>query len=102
MNNNHLPDYSVSLDEEKVTFINKNHEKMDQWCNPEFDTKTQYPKLNQRTYDLARKVAPGYDVYYLEQEWQNFWYRSVRKRVKNLDGAFIAFCKKLYEQNPNP
>lgn len=100
--NNHLPDYSLSLESEKVTFLNKNHEKMDQWYNPESDTQTQYPKLNERTYELARKVAPGYDVYYLEQEWFDFWYRRGRKRLNNPDAAFMAFCKKVFEKNPNP
>lgn len=100
--NNHLPDYSLCLESEKVTFINKNHEKMDKWYNPKSDTQTQYPKINERTYELARKVALGYDVYYLEQEWFDFWYRSGRKRLKNPDGAFMAFCKKVYEKNPNP
>ena len=75
---------------------------MEKWYNPLFDTKQSFPKLKSETYDIARKVAPGYDVYFLEQEWQNFWYRNGRKRLKNPDGAFVGFCKRINKENPNP
>lgn len=101
--NNHLPDYSIELEEDKVTFINKNHATMEKWFDPDnVVVESEFPRLQYDTYEKARKVAPRYDVYYLEQEWQSFWFRSGKKKLKNPDGAFIAFCKKKYLENPNP
>ncbi len=98
--NNHLPDYTLTLDNDKVTFFNKNHEEMEKWYNPAFDNKTEYPRLTERAYEIARKAAPRYDIYYLEQEWQTYWYRSGRKPLSNPDGAFVAFCKKVNLEKP--
>jgi hypothetical protein len=51
---------------------------------------------------IARIVAPGYDVYYLEQEWRNFWVESGKPELKNPDAAFIGFCKSRYKRQPKP
>jgi hypothetical protein len=37
---------------------------------------TLFPILDPETYNDARIVAPGYDVYYLEQEWRAFWFET--------------------------
>ena len=60
---------------------------------PAAPEKTLYPTLDPETYHDARTVAPGYDVYYLEQEWRNFWVESGKPELKNPDAAFIGFCK---------
>jgi hypothetical protein len=44
----------------------------------------------------------GYDVYHLEQEWQNFWMESGKPELKNPDAAFIGFCKSRHSRNPKP
>src|SRR5271166_6263457 len=41
-----------------------------------------HPTLDPETYHDARTVAPGYDVYYLEQEWRNFWVESGKPELK--------------------
>jgi hypothetical protein len=35
-----------------------------------------YPVLDPEAFHDAKLVAPGYVVYYLEQEWQNWWVDS--------------------------
>ena len=61
---------------------------------------TLFPTLDLETYNDARIVAPGYDVYYLEQEWRNFWFESGKPELKNPDAAFIGFCKSRHNKNP--
>ena len=52
--------------------------------------------------NVERAVAPGYDPYYLEQEWRDWWVDSGCIELQHPDKAFIAFCKKRYERKPNP
>ena len=61
-----------------------------------------FPYISLDTIEKAKKAAPRYDVYYLLREWQIFWSTSGKPVLKNPEGAFIAFCKKRYEDNPNP
>jgi hypothetical protein len=62
----------------------------------------EYPRLDSETYHDARTVAPGCDVYFLEEQWRQFWVESGRPELKNPDAAFIGFCKSRYERKPNP
>ena len=92
----HLPDYAVSLDEnDMVLFQNRAAIKE----TPLLDTV--YPRLDTETYNDARIVAPGLDVYWLEQEWRSWWDESGKPHLHSPDQAFIAFCKKRYEKMKN-
>ena len=91
---NHMPDYAVSFDGDTVRFLNRKAVKAPA---PE---KTLYPVLDPETYHDAKTVAPGYDVYYLEQEWRNFWVESGKPELKNPDAAFIGFCKSRHQRKP--
>ena len=42
------------------------------------------------------------DVYYLEQEWREWWVESGMPEPGFSSKAFVAFCKKRYERDPNP
>ena len=44
----------------------------------------------------ARKVAPGLDIYALYTDWQDFASRQPDP-PKNLDAAFLGFCKKRFK-----
>jgi len=95
-----LPDYDIALDEEndQVMFTNKKNalpgqEKEEHGC---------FPALDSETYNDARIVAPGYDAYYLEQEWRDCWVDSGKPPLSSPDKAFIGFCKARYEKNPSP
>lgn len=45
------------------------------------------------THDEARRLAPGWDIYALENEWRS-WVHDKAIEVKDPDKHFLAFCKK--------
>src|SRR5258708_4339812 len=64
--NDHFPDYQVTLDDDMVIFRNR-------MSGQVAKTEVRYPVLDPEAYHDARLVAPTYDVYYLEQEWRDWW-----------------------------
>ena len=90
---NHLPDYLVSIHDDNVVFRNRGT--MRQGL-PE----NEGPILHLDTYNEARIVAPGYDVYALEHEWRVFWHDMGKPHLKNADAAFIGFCRSRYQRQP--
>ncbi len=95
----HLPEYAISFDEKKEVVIFRNR-MTDKYSSNQ--KKIDFPILDAETYHDARIVAPTYDVYYLEQEWQNWWVQSGKPEMRNPDKAFIGFCKSRYERQPTP
>jgi hypothetical protein len=93
----HMPDYAVSVEDDIVRFVNR--QTMAKIAPAEIHD---FPLLDAETYHDARTVAPGYDIHWLEQQWREFWVESGKPELKSPDAAFIAFCKKRYERNPNP
>jgi plasmid replication initiation protein len=93
----HMPDYALSIDGDNVRFMNRKTMK----ALPS-SGKTLFYTLDLETYNDARIVAPGYDVYHLEQEWRNFRIESGKPELKNPDAAFIGFCKSRHSRNPRP
>ncbi len=96
--NNNLPDYIIQYDENNNTVDFKNREKW--WKDKPSQTNCLY--LPPSAYEEARKVAPHYDVYYLEQEFHNWWENSGKPAPKNIKAAFIGFCKKIHQRRPYP
>ena len=94
----HMPDYSVELKGDQVLFTNRSTMKR----LPSPLNQPQFPMLDPETYHDARTIAPGYDVYFLEKEWQSFWYESGQPELKNPDAAFLGFCRSRHERRPNP
>lgn len=92
----HLPDYYVRFDDEtdKVTFTNRGA----LLAEPMKASDLVIPALSADTYHKARVVAPGWDVYNLEQEWRDW----VTEMPRNADAAFIGFCKKVFEKRGRP
>ena len=93
----HMPDYAVFLEGDNVRFVNRQTMKA-----PALLENHSFPILDPETYHDARTVAPGYDVYFLQREWEAFWVESGKPELKNPDAAFIGFCKRRYERQPNP
>jgi hypothetical protein len=92
----HIPDYAVSFGGANVRFTNRNT--MPALPSPAVDS----PRLDPETYHDARTVAPGYDVYYLEEQWRAFWVESGKPELKYPDAAFIGFCKSRHSKRPIP
>ena len=51
------------------------------------------PPLSEGALEAARMLAPGWDVYALEADWQAFWVRSGRPKLRSADAAFVGFVK---------
>jgi plasmid replication initiation protein len=93
VDNDQLPEYSVRLEGDMVVFQNRA-------SVPEKVPEITYPRLDPETYNDAKIVAPGYDVYYLEQEWREMWVDTGMPLLHNPDKAFVAFCKSRAKRNP--
>lgn len=57
-------------------------------------------RLSTESFEKAKKAAPGWDVYFLEQEWRA-WVAD-KERPQNPDAAFIGFCKQRYQKQGRP
>lgn len=51
------------------------------------------PVLAPETFEEARILAPGYDVYALEAEWRAFWVSSGCPDLRSPDKAFLGWVK---------
>lgn len=95
--NHHMPDYAIALDGDNVRFTNRGSLRaLPSSHQPRF------PLLDPETYHDARTLAPGYDVYQLEKDWQTFWYDSGQPELKDPDAAFLGFCRSRHARKPNP
>jgi len=56
--------------------------------------------LATETYEKAKKVAPGWDVYALEHDWRA-WLVD-KEAPRNPDAAFIGFCKQRFQKKGRP
>ena len=88
----HMPDYSVTLESDMVTF--KSRGTIPKSISLEDAKAAQVRGLNPETYHDARTVAPGWDVYYLEREWREW----ITETPRDPDAAFVGFCRKWYER----
>lgn len=87
---NHLPDYQVLYDERRDMVIFKGRGTV--VAVPD-GGQIHIPSLSPETYARARRVAPGWDVRVLEQQWRSWAVET----PKNADAAFLGFCKKRFE-----
>ncbi len=95
----HLPDYSLTFNEEPdtVTFQNRGTMWEDTALPPDEES---LPPLSTEAYELARAEAPGYDVYQLESEWRDFWGISGKPKLANIEAAFVGFCRARHKRAP--
>lgn len=92
----HLPDYQMAFaDDDMVIFRNR----LSLQPKP---LEVTYPVLDPEAFHNARLVAPGYDVYQLEQEWRDWWVQSDMPELGMPGKAFVGFCRVKYQRNPNP
>ena len=57
-------------------------------------------RLSTSVYEQAKKVAPGWDVYRLAEEWREW--AANKPRPDNPDGAFVNFCRSKYQKDGRP
>jgi plasmid replication initiation protein len=83
----HLPDYRMAIEGENVVFRPKKDEAVTPL--PFQALRFNHPD----THEQARKLAPGWDIYALEDDWRA-WVSDKAIVVKDADKHFLAFCKK--------
>jgi hypothetical protein len=91
--NNHLPDYQIAFDGDRVAFYSKNYK-------DEIDISQDKSKtfIQPETIEKAKRILQQkYDVYAVEYEWRSWWISSGKPELKSPDGAFINFCKSRME-----
>jgi plasmid replication initiation protein len=96
----HLPDYTIHLEDDIVSICSRKPEEAKRSIAKY--TPSKLPPLKTETIQRAKKIAAGYDIYTLEQEWRNWWNDSGQSPPKSVDAAFIGFCKKRYGKDKNP
>lgn len=55
-------------------------------------------QLRTVTYEKARELAPGLDIYYIENEWKE-WIAKKGEMPKNPDKAYLGFVRKKAKQH---
>jgi plasmid replication initiation protein len=88
---NHLPDYKINLLDDVVTFTSRRSTR---------EGNVRLPRLSPETFEKAKRVAPGWDVYQLESEWRE-WI-ATKGQPEKPGPAFIAFCRQKYQREGRP
>ncbi len=88
---NHIPDYTFEL-ENDVVMIKPRPEFLAQYEGSKQPGLIDQISLNTQTYENARKIAGGWDVYYLEQEWRAMLHQK-KETPSKPDGSFVGFVK---------
>jgi plasmid replication initiation protein len=93
----HLPDYRVTFSEDAdmVTFYNR-----DSWGKPLPREGAALPELPPEAYEEGRTAAPGYDIYWLESQWRDWWASSGKPKIENPAAAFVGFCRSRHKRAP--
>jgi len=96
---NQLPDYTIEYVQTTDSIVFRNR---GTWQKETPVTQGTLPNLPPDAYEQARKVAPRYDVYYLEQEFREWWHSTGKPAPKSVKAAFIGFCKQRHKSHPCP
>jgi plasmid replication initiation protein len=81
----HMPDYVFSFEDDNVVV----QPKRDEVIAPLPCSVLQVDE--DETFEAARRLAPGWDVRVLLEEWRN-WVRTKGITIQNPDANFLSFC----------
>ena len=95
----HIPDYAIRLEDQMVIFRNRQNRETSQ---PGLLQETANFRLSPESYDCARSLAPGWDIYLLETEWRTWMQDGGLDAPRDPDRAFLGFCRKWYEKRGRP
>lgn len=90
----HIPDYSLRIEGEKVVFTNRR-------TMPTVLLEDGVSPLDAEVFHDARSCAPGWDIHYLEREWRH-WCAKEEIVPKRPESHFLAFCKSWAEKRGRP
>ncbi len=86
----HIPDYSLRIDDEKAVFTNRR-------TMPALIQDDGLALLDDDIYHDARSCAPGWNVHYLEREWRQ-WCSKEEITPKRPEAHFLSFCRTWFEK----
>lgn len=84
----HMPDYTFAIEGSNAIIRPKKKRLQSTLPLP-----ISFLHLDPDTHEEARRLAPGWDMYHLEDEWR-VWVIEKGIVVKDPDKHFLAFCKK--------
>ena len=90
----HIPDYSLRIEGEKVVFTNRR-------TMPALLLEDGICPLEAEVFHDARTSAPGWDVRYLEREWRQ-WCAKEEIVPKRPESHFLTFCRSWAEKRGRP
>jgi plasmid replication initiation protein len=93
-NQDHIPDYGMTLEDDYITFYSKG-------TVPVPSIEIFEGRLDNQAYIDARAVAPGWDVYFLEQQWR-VWCGKEEIEPKRPEKHFVSFCRSWFEKRGAP
>lgn len=94
----HLPDYHVRLEDATDMVIFENRQTMKA---PVVEVEPWRGRLDPEAFHDARTVAPGWDVYVLEQAWR-VWLADNEITPNHPARHFVKFCKSWFEKRGRP
>lgn len=94
----HFPDYSISMDDDFVYFVNRFLERRD--LEERSQSPDGRPIVDPEVMNDAKIIAPGYDVYALYEEWVAWWKDMGGPKIQDPDKAFLGFCRRRNERKP--
>ena len=90
LTHNHMPSYTFTFEGENV-IVRPKKDMNEKLVNP---LPSQSLHVNEdATFQHARRMAPGWDVHVLRDEWRS-WVLDKGIEVKDADAHFLSFCKK--------
>lgn len=96
----HMPDYSVELTEDDMVVFRS------RGTLPAISSKINSDMASVRIsadgYDEAKQAAPGWDIYVIEQEWRSWMCEWEMEVPRDIDAAFVGFCRKWSEKRSSP
>lgn len=98
----HIPDYSVEMEEDMVIFRKRGTLNSADKQDSGTSLMSEFIRLKPDTYTEARSVAPGWDIYHVEQEWRDWMADGGLDAPANPDKAFLGFCRKFFEKRGRP
>lgn len=99
----HMPDYAIRIVGDMVEFTNKGTiHASDTWAGSIIDSARDAVPLAPETYAEARVAAPGWDVYVLEQNWRRWIVHSGLDMPRDVNRAFLGFCRNWFAKRGNP
>lgn len=93
----HMPDYSFRLIHD-VLEVSPKQDFVDVYADKASFSSEVSARLSGDVYEKAREAAPGWDVYFLENEWR-MW---MDEPPRDPDAAFIGFCRKWFGRRGPP